>query len=92
MDTILINTQPHNSSRDAPRGWSDGDFHQEFYPVPNLWVVLCVCYNAYLVPVVCTCVYFTTCLSGYAKSVASVTAAPTLTPSAKRMCSTTLDS
>ena len=43
VDTILINAQSHISSRGAPRGRLDGDFHQEFYPIPNLWVVLCVC-------------------------------------------------
>ena len=39
--------QSHNSSRAAPHGQSEGDFHQEFYPVSNLWVVLCVYCNGY---------------------------------------------
>ena len=34
-------------SRGAPRGRSEGDCHQEFYLVSNLWVVLCVYYNDY---------------------------------------------
>ena len=46
-NTILINAQSHNSSRGAPRGQSEGDYHQEFYLVSNLWVFLCVYYNGY---------------------------------------------